>query len=70
MRFEREGEWIVSTPIYVGSSADVAKATKCSNEYEESNRERKLDGNRPIEIVLERCKKCVATRAKYRDVAG
>lgn len=65
MKFSKEGEWTVSTPIYVGSKADVEKAAKCPHpafvKFAEDIREGHL-------LVAERCTMCVATRTRYKKV--
>ena len=62
MNFTREGEWMVSTPIYVGDLASIEKAKTCSHEYRVRSSEVK-DG---ILMVVEHCYNCVAVRMKYR----
>jgi len=63
MKFSQEGEWIVSTPFYVGSSDDVWMAQNCPHtEYAERSKKIK-EG---MLVVQEKCKSCVADRVKYR----
>jgi len=63
MKFEEHGGWIVSTPIYMGSTDDVWKAQKCAHqEYREGTR--RVDQG--MLIVQELCTGCVASRVKYR----
>lgn len=61
MKFEKEGEWIVGTPIYL--RIDVAKAMKCSHDEF-------VPGAKAVEhghlIVQETCKECGASRVRYR----
>lgn len=65
MKFEQKGEWLVSTPMYIGSSDDVWKAQSCLHkEYREVGK--KVDEG--MLIVQEACKACVASRVKYRPV--
>lgn len=63
MKFSQEGEWTVSTPLYIGMGSDVEKAQVCPHrEY--------IEVTRIVEegalLVQEKCKGCVATRAKFR----
>ena len=66
MKSYTEGDWVVTTPMYVGASGDVAKAITCSHEWIEMLPE-KL-GESP---AMDKCKHCVAVRARYRpEVPG
>ena len=67
MKFVKEGEWMVGTPAYIGDPKAIKRAASCSHEFEEINRETKMDEGRAVVMALERCKKCVAVRAKYKD---
>lgn len=63
MKFEQNGEWMVSTPIYMGFGSDVERAQACPHEsYVETARTVK-DG---MLVIQERCSRCVAVRGKYR----
>ncbi len=70
MKFERQGEWMVGTPIYVGPEALVAKAMMCKHEFAETPGTLKRDNepitNRVVEMAMDRCGHCVASRARYR----
>lgn len=65
MRSYQDGEWLVTTPIYIGSTSQVAKAAACSHktfvETLRTEREGRL-------LVEERCGECIATRVKYHLV--
>lgn len=58
--YTENDKWVVTTPLYVGSSQDVAKACGCIHEWFESAPE--VVGVRP---ALDKCKHCCATRARY-----
>lgn len=63
MKTYQEGEWMVTTPIYAGSRADVAHASACAHKaYVELSR----SVEQGTLMIHERCKWCVATRVKYR----
>jgi hypothetical protein len=66
MRFAQEGEWVVSTPMYMGAQKDVEKANLCPhNKWTEETRA--LEKGHVM--VMERCLACrAATRVKYRPV--
>jgi hypothetical protein len=67
VKFYKEDGWSVTTPIYVGSEAEVQKADSCSHlEYAEVVR----DMSKGTIFVQERCKTCVATRAKCRPMTS
>lgn len=69
MKFEVADGWMVSTPIYVGDAAAVAKAQKCVHRFDElPAKEKKTDpaSGELIEMAIEACGLCVARRAKYR----
>lgn len=65
MKSYMEGGWVVTTPMYVGASDDMAKATTCSHEWIETVPERL--GERP---AMDKCKHCVAVRARYSPDAS
>lgn len=67
MRFEQQGEWFVSTPIYVGLGPDVSKAVSCAHEtWVEFGIGRRMEDGKKIVAVTERCGACVATRVRYK----
>jgi hypothetical protein len=53
-------KWVVTTPLYAGSTQEVAKACGCIHEWLEAAPE--VVGERP---ALDKCKNCCATRARY-----
>lgn len=62
---KQEDGWTVSTPVYIGSGTDVAKAARCPHEawlkFAEGTKEGYL-------MVAERCANCVATRSRHRKI--
>lgn len=63
MKTYEENGWMVTTPIYAGSRADVAHAGACTHKAY-------VKLTRSVEqgtlVIHERCKWCVATRVRYR----
>jgi hypothetical protein len=57
MKSYEENGWMVTTPVYAGSSAEVQKANRCAHEWMEQT---KPLGPHP---GLEKCKHYVAVRA-------
>lgn len=55
---------LVTTPIYVGTSQDLIKASVCSHDFKDSGKPEKL-GPEEQEGVLQRCERCCATRFKF-----
>lgn len=64
MRFTQDGNWTISTPIYIGSPDDLAKAQACPHkrwkELIRTLKEGKI-------LIQDRCEACVATRARWRE---
>jgi hypothetical protein len=67
MNFKEEGDWIVSTPVYIGSTDDVWKARSCPHS-EYMTLVKKIDEG--MLLVHEKCKDCVAARVKYRPATA
>lgn len=63
MKFEKEGEWIVGTPIYIGVDMDIKKAMACSHDDYLERAKAIQHGHL---IVQETCKNCTASRVRYR----
>jgi ferredoxin-like protein FixX len=62
----RDGDWMVTTPIYVGTTEDIQVAIACPHEkYEPQNAAQDL-ARGIVEIVFERCVKCCARRVRYK----
>jgi len=69
MRSYQEGEWEITTPVYLGSDSDVSKATQCPHSsWVEIGRDELDTDKRPTEAVTERCCSCVAIRMKLRPM--
>jgi hypothetical protein len=62
----REGEWFVTTPVYIGMAADIGKAESCVHEY--------VQGAKKVEqghlMIHESCTRCVASRVRYREATA
>jgi hypothetical protein len=67
MKSHQEGEWTVTTPVYVGSSAQVEEATKCPHEVFVEVMRTVINGT---VLIQDKCSKCVATRARYRPATA
>lgn len=61
MRFAEEGGWRVSSPAYVGSAAEVEKATTCSHVFGKVIQESELEDHL---VQTEKCDFCVAIRTR------
>lgn len=67
MKSHQENGWEVTTPLYMGSQSDVAKAQACAHkEYLETKR----SVEQGTELVIEECCACVAVRMKSRPAAA
>lgn len=66
MEFRNEGDWTISTPVYVGTTEDLIEATRCPHEAFVTEHKIHEEG---YEVVLERCCKCVAVRTKTKQVS-
>lgn len=66
MKFERQGEWMVGTPIVAGTGLDIEAALKCPHPaWKEEVRDIR-DG---VLVIMERCTTCrFTTRGKYQPV--
>jgi hypothetical protein len=66
VKSHREGEWFVTTPVYIGLAADLEKAKGCSHQY--------VQGAKKVEqghlMIHESCALCVASRARYREATA
>lgn len=70
MKFEKEGEWEVSTPVCIGDAVAVARMATCAHTWTTlvaSRRVERAKGNPDMEMFMERCL-CGASRAKSRKV--
>lgn len=64
MRFSKQGDWQVGTPVYVGTGDQVSLATKCRHDEYKLLSQTVIDQG--ILSVVERCTKCIAVRSKFR----
>lgn len=65
MRFHAEGEWTVSSPVYLGDEVSVQRAMLCAHEFWDNLSENEVDG---AIIQVERCKSCIAVRTRTRPL--
>jgi hypothetical protein len=65
MRSYQDGQWLVTTPIYIGSTYEVEKAAACAHKGFEETLRTEREGRL---LVAERCRECIATRVRYRLV--
>jgi len=67
VRSSKEGDWWVTTPVYVGAGSAVAGMAACAHvSYKTENAETKDSPRGKIELAFERCPSCGATRMRYR----
>lgn len=64
MKTYRNGEWFLTTPIYVGDGKDILKATTCAHAEWSVTGSNVTDG---IEAYAEKCDDCVAIRVRWRE---
>jgi len=60
MKSYTEGDWVVTTPVYVGSSDAVAKAVTCSHKWIQA-----APGTLRENSVMDKCEYCIAVRARF-----
>ncbi len=66
MKFLKEGEWMVSTPVYVGLPETLIKMTKCDHpEWGNMTVRPTIEGGH--EMFMQRCEFCSATRVRFRN---
>jgi hypothetical protein len=67
---KRDGEWWVTTPLYVGEKADILRMSLCEHPSYRTERPAELhtvpETGDKIEMGLEKCVTCGATRSRYR----
>jgi hypothetical protein len=63
VRSYKEGDWWVTTPVYVGSAEEIAEAEQCAHEFHE---ERSAFYGGPV-TIFERCQRCCASRVRYKQ---
>jgi len=67
---KRDGGWWVTTPLYVGDKGDVLRMSLCEHlKYEVSHPVADHvtpEAGEKIEMSLEKCVSCGATRSRYR----
>lgn len=72
MMSHREGDWWVTTPLYVGTQDEVLAATRCWHaRYAADVLPPKTDSIVEAvpgltEFIVERCAKCCARRVRYK----
>lgn len=70
MKLERDGDSFVSTPIYVGNDAAIAKAARCSHSFEADRGPATPAADGKALLQREQCKLCVGMRMRLRPAAG
>lgn len=67
MKMLRDGDTLVTTPIYVGGAGEVVKAARCTHDYAPvAKPEIKLR----VVMQAEKCSKCVAFRTRITPIQG
>lgn len=69
MRLDRDGDSMVSTPVYAGSDEDVRKAARCAHFFEARGEPEAIPGGKVL-LHLECCKFCVGTRVRATPAGG
>jgi hypothetical protein len=67
MRTSKEGEWFVTTPVIIGSAADLDIACRCNHATFAELSRAILEGQLAIH---EKCLNCVACRVRYRTATA
>lgn len=63
MKFTKQGDWLVSTPVYVGTADQVAHAARCKHEAWVEL----VGAGQPERIaIVEHCRDCCASRARQK----
>lgn len=69
MKLERDGDTLVSTPIYVGRDEDLRRAVRCEHYFEPKGApEPGPDGK--TQLQREYCRLCVGMRVRITPAAG
>jgi hypothetical protein len=63
VKFIKDGEWTISTPVFVGSVRDVEDAAACPHETWVWFSKDTHDGHL---MIAERCESCIATRVRMK----
>ena len=65
----REGDWIITSPIYVGTQAQVTEAQTCQHEFADilPQPNPTSDEDTTTTMLMQKCNKCVASRMKYKE---
>ena len=67
---KRDGDWWVTTPLYVGDQGDIMRMSLCEHPRYETARLAEVhaasETGEKIEMGLEKCVDCGATRSRYR----
>ena len=69
MRFEYNGDAVVSTPIYAGRDEDIRKAGQCAHAFEPRGEPEAVPGGKVL-LQMEDCKFCVGTRVRATPASG
>ena len=72
MKFTKEGEDLVSTPLYVGTTESLKEMSSCTHEWKEEKWTQQVGvypqlGPGKKALVLQRCK-CGATRCRLKKL--
>jgi hypothetical protein len=59
MKIERDGDSLVSTPIFAGLPESVARAARCCHEFEPVGPQTETPRGKGL-MQMERCRRCVA----------
>jgi len=67
---KRDGDWWVTTPLYIGDKGDILRMSLCKHEKYVTDKVLAIhetpETGEKIEMGLEKCAECGATRSRYR----
>jgi hypothetical protein len=69
VKLERDGDTLVSTPIYIGRDEDIRQAVRCEH-YFESRGEPEAGPEGKTMLQREYCRLCVGMRVRITPAAG
>ena len=65
MRSTKDGDWYITTPLYVGTDEQIAEMAVCDHNIW-------IDTTKRIEsgyyLILQRCTSCNAARSRYKPL--
>ena len=70
MKLSREGDSLVSTPVFIGHDEDMQKAVQCAHEFEPAGAPVRDGPGKRAFLQREHCKKCIGMRVRVTPAEG